>query len=113
MPIAAIRDALLVSSAVCADASNPVIVYCGSSMPSAKHEQEREPELVVPSPKPELLMVCVNTYETDWWLSGTMMRIPTITTTPTMCHHAEIMFSPDVRRMFSRLMTTAADRKIA
>ena len=34
IPIAAIREALLVSSAVCADASNPVIVYCASSMPS-------------------------------------------------------------------------------
>ena len=33
MPTAAIRDALPVSSAMCADASNPVIVYWDISSP--------------------------------------------------------------------------------
>src|SRR5262245_16693433 len=113
IPVAAIREALLVSSAVCADASKPVIVYCGSSMPSPSTSRNASPNEVVPSPKPELLIVFVNTYESDWWLSGTMIRIATITTTPAMCHHAEIMFSPDVRRMFSRLIRAAVDRKIA
>ena len=113
IPIAAIRDALLVSSAVCADASNPVIVYCGSSMPSPSTSRNASPNWVVPSPKPELLIVCVKTYESDWWSLGTMIRIATITTTPTMCHQAEIMFRPEVRRMFSRLMRAAALRKSA
>src|SRR5512134_3840301 len=61
IPIAAIRDALLVSSAVCADASNPVIVYCGSSMPNPSTSRNASPNWVVPSPKPELLTVSVNT----------------------------------------------------
>ena len=34
MPTAAIREALWVSSAMCADASKPVIVYCDISRPS-------------------------------------------------------------------------------
>jgi hypothetical protein len=42
-----------------------------------------------------------------------MIRIATITTTPAMCHQAEIMFSPDVSRMFSRLIKAAADRNSA
>ena len=55
-------------------------------MPRPEHEQNAGPNEVVPSPKPELLIVFVNTYENDWWLSGTMIRIATMTTTPTMCH---------------------------
>jgi hypothetical protein len=30
-----------------------------------------------------------------------------------MCHHAEIMFSPDVSRMFRKLIRAAAVRKSA
>ena len=55
----------------------------------------------------------MNTYESDWCRSGTMIRIATITTTPTMCHHAEIMFSPDVIRMWNMLIRTAAVMKSA
>ena len=62
IPVAAIRDALFVSSAVCADASNPVIVYCGISRPSPKTSRNAElANEVVPSPKPELLTVSVKT----------------------------------------------------
>jgi hypothetical protein len=65
IPVAAIREALLVSSAVCADASKPVIVYCGRSMPRPSTSRNASPNEVVPSPKPELLTVFVNTYESD------------------------------------------------
>ena len=41
------------------------------------------------------------------------MRMPTTSTTPTMCHQAEIMFSPDVIRMLNMLMITAASRNAA
>src|SRR5262245_52615699 len=61
IPTAAKRDALCVSSAVCADASKPVIVYCGRSMPSPSTSRNARPNWVVPSPKPELFTVCVNT----------------------------------------------------
>ena len=39
MPTAAIREAWCVSSATCADASKPVIVYCAISRPVAKTYQ--------------------------------------------------------------------------
>jgi hypothetical protein len=42
-----------------------------------------------------------------------MMSTPTMKTTPTMCHQAEIMFSPDVMRMFIMLMSAAAPRNTA
>ena len=50
MPVAAILDALLVSSAVCADASNPVIVYCDIRSPSPRTNQNAglENEVVPP-----------------------------------------------------------------
>ena len=51
MPVAAILDALRVSSAVCADASNPVIVYWDIRSPSPKTNQNAGLENeVVPSP---------------------------------------------------------------
>ena len=40
MPVAAIREALFVSSAVCAEASKPVIVYCASSRPRPQTNQK-------------------------------------------------------------------------
>src|SRR6476659_3398900 len=39
IPVAAIRDAWFVSSAVCAEASNPVIVYCDNRSPSPNTNQ--------------------------------------------------------------------------
>ena len=39
IPTAAIRDALCVSSAICAEASNPVIVYCDIRKPSPNTSQ--------------------------------------------------------------------------
>src|SRR5215204_2697780 len=51
MPVAAIREARCVSSAVCAEASKPVIVYCASRSPRPQTNQnvglERD---VVPPP---------------------------------------------------------------
>ncbi len=86
IPVAAIREALFVSSAVCADASNPVIVYCASSSPRPHTNQNVGLDHdVVPPPKPELLTVSVKTYESDWCRSGTMIRTATMTATPTMC----------------------------
>ena len=66
IPVAAMREALCVSSAVCADASNPVIVYCDISRPSPKTNQNAGfVNEVVPPPYPELLTVSVNTYDSD------------------------------------------------
>jgi hypothetical protein len=51
MPVAAIRDALFVSSAVCADASKPVIVYWAMSSPSPNTNHIAGfPHEVVPPP---------------------------------------------------------------
>ena len=61
IPTAAMRDACLVSSAMCADASNPVIVYCGHQKPEAEHVAEHEAEVGRPGPKPELLTVSEKT----------------------------------------------------
>src|ERR687897_727233 len=61
-----------------------------------------------PSPgNPELLIVSVNTNETDWWL-GTTASTTTTTATPIMCHQAEIVFSWASRLMFSRLSAICA-----
>src|SRR5436190_5667717 len=62
MPTAAPRDALFVSSAVCAEASNPVMVYWAISKPRPKTNQNAgfENAVVVP-PKPELFTRSVKT----------------------------------------------------
>ena len=62
IPTAAPREALCVSSAVWAEASNPVIVYCAISSPSPRTNQKAgfEKDVVLP-PKPELLTVSVKT----------------------------------------------------
>ena len=60
MPTAAIRDAWFVSSAMCADASKPVIVYCDISRPRPKTYQNTMLPKFVPL-KPELLIVSVKT----------------------------------------------------
>src|SRR5688572_1015598 len=66
MPVAAIREALFVSSAVCAEASKPVIVYWASRSASPHTNQNVGlDQLVVPPPKPELFKVSVKTYEID------------------------------------------------
>src|SRR5206468_2940782 len=62
IPVAAMRDALFVSSAVWADASNPVIVYWDISRPSPNTNQNAgwlKP--TTPPPYPELFTVSVNT----------------------------------------------------
>ena len=60
IPVAAILDALFVSSAVCADASNPVIVYWAIRSPSPKTNQNAGfPNEVVVPPKPELFTFSV------------------------------------------------------
>src|SRR5262245_36908818 len=64
MPTAAIREASRVSSAMCADASKPVIVYCDISRPSPNTYQNMSDEKLCPE-KPELLIVCVKTYPND------------------------------------------------
>src|SRR5213083_1441763 len=62
IPTAAPRDALFVSSAVCAEASNPVMVYWAISRPRPKTNQKAgfENETVAP-PKPELFTFSVKT----------------------------------------------------
>ena len=60
IPTAAIRDAWCVSSAMCADASKPVIVYCDISRPRPKTYQKTMLPKFVPL-KPELLTVSVKT----------------------------------------------------
>jgi hypothetical protein len=88
IPQAAPSDALRVSSLMCAEASNPVIVYCAIRRPVPKTYQKAMLPQPVPE-KPELLIVSVKTNPNDWWCSGTTIRIATTTSTPTMCHHAE------------------------
>src|SRR5262245_1410492 len=60
IPTAAMRDAWFVSSAMCAEASKPVIVYCDISRPRPNTYQKTMLPKFVPE-KPELLIVCVNT----------------------------------------------------
>ncbi len=51
IPVAAMREAFCVSSAVCAEASNPVIVYCDMSSPSPNTNQNAGLDsAVVPPP---------------------------------------------------------------
>ncbi len=51
MPVAAMREAWFVSSAVCADASKPVIVYWAISRPRPNTNQKMGlPKPVAPSP---------------------------------------------------------------
>ena len=64
MPTAAIREAWFVSSAMCAEASKPVIVYCDISSPRPKTYQKTMLPKPVPE-KPELLIVSVKTYPND------------------------------------------------
>ena len=87
---------------MCADASNPVIVYWDISSPMPKTNQK------LWSLKPELLSVSVKTNATDWWRCGTTTDITTITTTPTMCHQAEIELSWPRKLTLIRLRSSAS-----
>ena len=62
MPTAAMREAEWVSSAVCADASKPVIVYCESSSPRPNTNQNAGFEKLSPAlPYPDALTVSPKT----------------------------------------------------
>jgi hypothetical protein len=62
MPTAAALEALLVSSAMCADASNPVMVYCAIRSPVANTYQNTAfPKLIPAAPKPVALTVSPKT----------------------------------------------------
>src|SRR5215207_2226818 len=87
MPQAAVREAWRVSSLMCADASNPVIVYWAISSPMPNTNQNALSE------NPELLIVSLKTNPMDWWFSGRAIRTATMISTPTMCHQAENEFS--------------------
>ena len=47
----------------------------------------------------------VNTKLTDLWWSGTTISTPTITSTPAMCHHAEMLLICASRRTPNVLIT--------
>ena len=57
-----------------------------------------------------LFRVSPKTKPADLWVSGTMTRTATNTSTPTMCHHAEIEFSIAVIGTLSMLINPAANR---
>src|SRR5512134_2345133 len=79
IPTAAVREAWCVSSAVCAEASKPVIVYCAISRPVAKTYQNSGLEkLMSVLPKPDAFTVSPNTYPSDRWLSGTISSTATM-----------------------------------
>ena len=63
-------------------------------------------------PNPVALTVSVKTYENDWWLSGTTASTITMNATPAMCQYAETVFRSAVTWTFSRLITSAATRKM-
>src|SRR5215212_6488547 len=64
IPIAAVREALRVSSLMCAEASKPVIVYWAISRPMPATNQNTGLEKSTPE-NPEVLTVSVNTKLTD------------------------------------------------
>src|ERR671925_541840 len=97
IPQAAARDAWRVSSLMCAEASQALIVYCAMSKPIPKTNQNTALEKFWPE-KPELLIVSPKTKPTDWCRSGTTIRMTTMTSTPTMCQAAEMRFSIALKR---------------
>ncbi len=64
-------------------------MYCAISRPIPTTNQKTPLEKLVPL-KPELLIVCAKTKCADWWWVGTIAQANTITSTPSMCHQAEI-----------------------
>src|SRR5262249_15218396 len=114
IPTAAIRDAWWVSSAMCAEASKPVIVYCDISSPRPKTSQKTawlKPVTLLPYPV--AFTVWPKTYPADWWWSGTTISTITITATPAMCQYAETVLSSEVMRTSKTLIRHAASRKSA
>ena len=88
MPTAADREAWCVSSATCADASKPVIVYWAMSRPVRKTYQNTALPNVSGAdspPQPVRLSVSEKTKLKERWSSGTVKRMITITATPAMC----------------------------
>src|SRR5919205_3187407 len=106
MPTAAILEAFAVSSAMCADASKPVIVYWAISRPWPNTYQNMNAPKLWPE-KPELLIVCPKTYPSDLCWSGTTISTSTMTATPIMCQYAETVFRSAVTLTRMRLSTTA------
>ena len=62
--------------------------------------------------KPVLLIVSPKTKPIDLWLSGTAIRIPTMTSTPTMCHQAENALSIAVAETLNMFTRPARSRII-
>ena len=87
IPTAAEREALCVSSATCAEASKPVIVYWAIRSPVRNtYQKTMLPNPVAPSPpQPVALTVSVKIEPNDRWSSGTSRRTMTTTPTPIMC----------------------------
>ena len=116
MPTAAERDAWCVSSATCADASKPVIVYWAISRPVRNTYQNTMLPKVAGAdspPQPVALIVSVKTKLNERCSSGTVARMITMTTTPIMCQYAEIVFSIAVIVTLNRFNTSAASSTIA
>src|SRR5262249_29143749 len=112
MPTAAMREALCVSSAMCADASKPVIVYCAISRPRPNTSQKAAwLNPVTLWPYPVAFAVPVKTYDSDWWWLGTKIKMTTITATPTMCQYADTVLRSEVMRTSKTLIRHAASRK--
>ena len=84
MPFAAPLAAPWVSSDRWAEASKPVIVYCVSRKPSGSTYHQN-----IPCPKPELLIVSVNTKSTLWWVSGTKASTSTCADTASNARHSD------------------------
>ena len=51
----------------------------------------------MPIGKPERLSRSVNTKSALWWRSGTMIRMPMITATPTTCQTTEMLLNSATR----------------
>src|SRR4029453_486173 len=116
IPTAAEREALCVSSATWADASNPVIVYWAMRKPVRNTYQNTGllNEVGAGSPpQPVRFRVSVKTELNERWSSGTNTRTSTITPTPIMCQYAEIVFSIAVTVTRNRFTISAAVRTTA
>src|SRR4026209_376366 len=88
IPTAANREALCVSSAVCADASKPVIVYWAISRPVRNTYQNTMLLKLVGAgspPQPVAFTVSVKIDPNERCSSGTSNKTTTMTPTPIMC----------------------------
>src|SRR3954467_15841173 len=105
MPCAAAFDAPVVSSDKCAEASNPVIVYCVRITPSGTTYRKNF-RLLVPPEKPQLLIQCVKTNEALWCELGAKIRNSTTPAAPATCGAAEPLFQYESTWLGKRLMNT-------